>query len=258
MAVTLIKHPKLEPADEPLLTVTAIRSLKQDYEADLRLFAELPGRLEAKKRKLDAALMFLPPGIDLDGAAPELADKAALPAPPPVTVNPSAPGKATWAGEMERMLLSLDAGISHQGLLQRLKQTELGERSSPGEKGFYNAIARLSERGLLEKHGGLLYHRTLADRIRASGRAFPDVTIEVARRAGGSASLVVETLEQHPKGLTAPELKKLLAVREDAPKSLREHGQYIYNILSTLIGNGTVSRRKGVYRLAKKQERSSI
>lgn len=258
MSVTIIKKPKAESADEPLLTLAAIRLLKQEYDADVELYALLPGRIEARRRKLEAALMFLPAGVDLDGPVHELADVLPPPTPtaPPETDPPEA-AKVTWAGEMERMLLALDAGITHKGLLQRLKETELGERSSPGEKGFYNAISRLSERGLLEKHGGLLYHKQVADRLRAKGVPFPDVTIAVARRAGGSASLVVETLEQHPKGLTAPELKKLLGARPDAPKSLREHGQYIYNILSTMIGNGTVIRRNGVYRLTKKQERIS-
>lgn len=71
------------------------------------------------------------------------------------------------------------------------------------------------------------------------------------------SSLVVEVLGNYQKGLTAPELKKLVAAREDAPKSLQLHGQYIYNVLSTLMGNGTVMRKNGIYRLAKKQERSS-
>lgn len=248
-------HPTPEP-HTALLTVAAVRALKADYEADLRLLAELPARVELKKRKLDAAMFFMPDGFDFEAlevhapaVQPDLVEE------PPAA--PEAPGRISWAGEMARVLASLEGGIAHKDLLATLKTTELGERVSPGDKGFYNAIGKLAERGLLVKHGGLLYHKDVADRIVARGVALPDLTIELARRKGGSASFVVEALGQHPKGLTAPDIKKIVGAREDAPKSLREHGQYIYNILATLMGNGTVTRRNGVYKLAKKAEGSN-
>ena len=143
---------------------------------------------------------------------------------------------------MNRHLASLPGGISHRDLLAALKQTELGGRVAPGEKGFYNAIGKLAEKGLLVKAGGLLYHRAVADRLVESGQSLPDMTPEVNRRPGSSAAFVVEALIGHPKGLTAPDLKKIVSARADAPKSLREHGQYIYNVLSTLMGSGAVSR----------------
>lgn len=272
----ILKH-KPEVGDEPLLTLAAVRALKADYEADVRLLEELPGRVELKKRRLEAAMMFLPPGVDLDQVA-----AAAPPKPPaPITrspaaawpfptgsvapVPPTAPAatgatadeKITWSGEMTRLLVTSGRGLSHRELLDELKKTELGERSSPGEKSFYNTISRLAERGVLVKAGGLLYHADVAERLRASGNPLPDMTTEVGRRAGGSSSLVVDALTAHSKGLTAPELKRVIGARDDAPKSLKDHGQYIYNVLSTMLGNGTITRRNGVYRLAKRQERSA-
>jgi hypothetical protein len=232
------------PQTTALLTVESVRALKADYEADMRLLQELPARVEFKKRRLEAAMLFLPPGIDLDQQEPA-ADK-------PPDVGQVEPYKPSWTGEMARILSEQDGGLAHKDLLQAIRETEFGKHAHPGDKGFYNAVGRLAEKGLLVKAGGLLYHRDVANRILARGESLPDLTIELNRRAGSAGSLVVEVLSAHPKGLTAPELKKLVAAREDAPKSLQEHGQYIYNVLSTLIGNGSVVRKNGIYRLTKK------
>ena len=249
----MVPPPSTDP-DAPLLTLSAIRALLAEYEADVRLLAELPARVESKKRRLDAAMLFLPPDFDLNAPAVSAGADAQPQAPAEAPAASAAePARVTWTSEMSKHLASLDGGISHRDLLAALKQTELGQReASPGEKGFYNAIAKLAEKGTLVKIGGLLYHKDVVTRLTENGQPLPDMTIEVARRAGGSGSLVVEVLAQHPKGLTAPALRKLFAEREDAPKSLREHGQYIYNILSTLMGNGTIVRRNSVYKLTKK------
>lgn len=243
-----------QPSNAPspaLLTVADVRALKSDYEADVRLLAELPARVEFKKRRLDAALLFMPPGIDLDLPEPEPEPQiVAAPeeAPPPAET----PGKPSWTSEMARILASQQGGMTHKDLQQAIRETDFGKQANPGDKGFYNAISRLSEKGVVVKAGGLLYHSDVTNRILARGEALPDLTIDLNRRAGSAGSLVVEVLGNYPKGLTAPELKKLVAAREDAPKSLQDHGQYIYNVLSTLMGNGTVLRKNGIYRLAKK------
>ena len=242
-------------SDEPLLTVAAVRALKADYEADVRLLAELPARVEQKKVRLDAATLFLPSGFNWMEPVAEQIAPSAIPATaeqPSKSSEAIPDGRISWTGEMTKALAKLPSGITHKDLLAILKKTELGERQSTGEKGFYNAIGKLAEKGVLVKSGGLLYHRDVADRIKATGASLPDMTFDASRRAGSSASFVVEALQANPKGLTAPALKQIVGSREDAPKSLREHGQYIYNILSTLMGSGAVSRRAGVYKLTRR------
>lgn len=260
------------PPDLPLLTVATVRALRSDYEADVKLLAELPARIEAKKRRLDAAMLFVPPGTSLDG--PELA----MPVPQPVakqvlelSLAPSdseestagdedrdddddeigeSAKRITWSSAMAEALAAADKGVTHKELLEKLVETPLGSRRSNGDKGFYKAIARLKKVGAITQAGGLIYHKDVAARIIEKLGELPDAHAETNRREGGTASMVVRVLRQHPEGLVGPELKELVGAMPGAPKSLTGHSQYIYNVLAKLIGSGAVAKDGGLYRLA--------
>lgn len=145
----------------------------------------------------------------------------------------------------------MERGIPHKELLTKIIEKHPTLEQSQGDKGFYNAVARLAKGGEITKFGGLLYSTRVVNLLREKGEKLPDMTLEVRRRAGGSAQIVIEILEKHPGGLSGPDLKKVVAEIPEAPKSVREHGQYIYNILATLMGSGVVTKKDGIYRLKK-------
>ena len=245
-----------------LLTVADIVRYKADYEADVRLLEELPARIKLKKRKYEAALMFAPPGFDPD--TPVAVTPARLPIPTrQPEPEPDKPfelvqeaeeieteGRVTWIGELRRLLAAANRGVAHQEALASLKSTPLGDRTSAGDKGFYNAVSRLEKRGELVKASGLLYSKKMADEMVARGEPLPGQSLESRRRAGSSAAIVLQVLREHPEGLIAPDLKDAAAAVPGAPESIAKHGQYIYNVLSTLIGQCEVEKdANGVYRI---------
>lgn len=255
-----------------LLTVADIIRFKAEYEADVRLYEELPARIKQKKRRYEAALFFAPPGFDPNAPVPAPV-VAPVPAPLPTpSPEPSAPaacfelvsqpmieedadesegeGRLTWIGELLRVLEAASRGLPHQEVLAMLKQTKLGERVSAGEKGFYNAVARLEKRGQLIKNGGLLYSPKLVEQMRQRGEVLPDVSLEMRRRAGGSGTVVLEVLSEHPEGLDVQALRNEVIKKPGVPASLEKHTHYIYNVVATLIGQGAVTKdAQGRYRI---------
>lgn len=229
------------PPVEPLLTVDDIRHLKLALEEDERLFSELPDRIAKKKRRYEAALLFLPDGFNLDAATAGQESLELV-----LSSDEPPPEKLTWISGVENFVAANSAGVAHQAILTALKSTELGERPSKGDKGFYNAIARLIKQGKLVKHGGLLYSKDLYERLKKGKYQFP-MALDGNLRPGGAASLVLEVLEKYPQGLSSTALKDLVAARDDAPKSISEHGNYIFNVLAGLIGKGKVVRKNGLY-----------
>lgn len=254
-----------------LLTVEGIIRLKADYEADVRLYEELPARIKSKKRLFEAALLFAPPGFNPDAPVPvkNVAEKIAvpeeLPSVPsvaPVFELASEPTtedsvvevekKVSWIKAVSRVLEASECGLPHQEVLSRVKEIKVGEPSSVGEKGFYNAVSRLEMRGDLVKNGGLLYSKNLVDKMRLQGQSLPDMTTEARRRAGGSSAVALEVLRSHPDGMEANQLRDEVASKPGMPASITKHGHYIYNILAPLVGQGIVSKdSNGIYRAVK-------
>ena len=249
MNAPLTTQLQLIQGDAPLLTLDAVRALKAEHDDNVRLLAELPAQIDAQKRRLDAAMMFLPPGFDLD-AAPGAGKPAVVPAP----ALDATPRRRTWKGETERVLKTLGRGVAHAELLDELRKTpELAEAERPENKGFYNAIFMLAKEGVLIKSGGLMFHKDVVSSLRTAGVPLP--LDGPKQKPGSAAALVVAALEDRPKGLTPLVLKQIVGAHPEAPKSLLGHGQYIYNVLDGLVKNGAVSRRAGVYKLAKKVEK---
>jgi hypothetical protein len=245
----------------------------------VKLLEELPARIKAKKRKYEASLFFAPPGFDPDevpsapivqSAAPLKEDARTtasveqVDAPttnPEMQLFPASPdeedagdgiagGRITWFRELNRLLQDSPVGVSHQYALAELKKTSLGERVSQGEKGFYNAVARLEKKGLLIKSGGLLYSSKLVEEMKARGELLPDVSTEIRRRAGGSGTVVLEVLRANPQGLDANGLRSEMGKLPGISESIKKHTHYIYNVLGTLMGQGEIEKdAQGIYKI---------
>ena len=232
--------------DTPLLTVARIREIHAELEADERLYAELPQRIAATKALLEAARRFLPEGFDLAGLAEHGEPTASR------EVAEVRSVAQTWISAVFDVLDTADHGLPHKELMEEIKSAHPGLTPSLGDKAFYNAIGKLEKRGDLVKSGGLLYSARVAKKIQDRGEELPDMSVDVRRRSGSAAQIVMDILEQHPKGLTGSDLKRFVSEVPEAPKSIREHGQYIYNVLATLIGAGDVAKNKrGRYHLQK-------
>lgn len=242
-------------ADRPLLTVADVRALKADHDADVRLLAELPARIEEKRKRLDAAMMFLPPGVSLSPEEAPAVPTMAVEAPPAQAADEEdeAGGRLTWIGELERVARESGRGLSYQEALQEVKKVpELAARSSVGDKGFYRGLTKLADRGIIIKNGGMLLHRDVAAALKARGEPLPSgITVRIS----GGAVLVMKALEAHPEGLTGAQVKKAVSKMEGAPASVKEHPQYVYTILGKLTKNGLLTNRNGVYQV-KRPERS--
>lgn len=263
---------------DAMLSGEAILRLKAEYESDLKLLEELPARIKLKKRRYEASLLFAPPGFDPDAPikgepfiqsaldvavaskieSEVLQEHKAAGAPlnlfgevqEPEEDDEALTGRITWAGELKGLLDSSPVGVSHKDALAKLKQTSLGERVSKGEKGFYNAVARLEKSGSLVKSGGLLYSKQLVEAMESRGEALPDVSTETRRRAGGSAAVVLEVLRANPDGLNANDLRAKLAELPGVSQSITNHHHYIYNVLGTLMGQGEIKKdAQGVYKI---------
>jgi hypothetical protein len=247
--------------DAPLLTVAGIRALHAEFRAKTRLLAELPGEIAAIKERLDAALLFAPKGLSLSVDAEESpVDTHVVPEAGVITVSKQARkrrnvriirtrnGRLTWTGAVMGCLAHADGGLSHRELKAKIAKTELASRFKTSDKGFYGAIAKLADSGKLVKFGGLLYARKVAEKLQKNGKSLPDKTAESRRR--GAGTFVVEVLREFPTGLSTAQIKQLVSAKPEAPKSIREHGQYIYSILAPLIKSGEVQKQDGIYRLA--------
>lgn len=234
-----------------------ILQLKAELEADILLYKELPERIAFKTKRYEAALLFAPPNFDPDApihSEAKEAEPAPQPAKPQVAEFSLTPleqeakkARVYWGEAIMNILESSGKGLPHKELLAMVKSSFPELPSSNGEKGFYNAIAKLDAHNRIVKHGGLLYSAKLVKEMNDRGEGLPESGFRP--RAGGSGEIVLAILRDHKDGLTGPQLKEMASAVPDAPRSLRDHGQYIYNILATLIGSGAVVKESGIYRL---------
>lgn len=224
------------------------------------LLARLPADLAELDKKIDAALFFAPAGFDPNcrpaapvggeaaperqAAPPEAAPKVAPKA------GPKAADQTRWRSAILSILAGAGGGLAHKEIIAVARQRyDLPPARDGEEKAYYNAVTKLTQSGKVVKHGNLFYlDSTYREAEKAGALPPPSAT---QRRSGSSPELVVRVLRAHPAGLTGPQLREAVRTMPDAPKSLYEHGQYIYNILAPMMGTGEISKSDtGVYRLS--------
>ncbi|NWF46750.1 hypothetical protein F3K02_16040 [Hydrogenophaga sp. D2P1] len=259
------------------LSAEYILGLKAELDRLRKQWAELPAIIDKRQKLYEAALLFAPEGFDPD-ASVEPIDAGAqdgegveedeepkagtsdagfsieVGGPADFALSPTEhhSSKTTWISAVREVLKLVEKGIPHKELLVLIRQTHPELPVSNGEKGFYNAVFRLTERKELVKQGGLLYATSVVQTMEARGEKLPEAPEHQVRR-GSSGEIVLEVLKAYPNGLTGPELRKVVSQMPNAAKSLREHGQYIYNILATLMGTGAVVKNGAIYQLAKEE-----
>ncbi len=232
------------------LSAEFILGLIAERDEKRELVDRLSAEIAALEKRIDAAMLFAPAGFNPAAPMPDVEG-------PPRPQTRSSPlfvrwsggdDKTTWREAILGVLATAGRGMSHKNVVAMARDRYVLPPVRDGEeKAFYNALSKLVHSGQVVKHGNLLY---LASTYREADKAgaLPAVG-PTARRVGSSAELVAGLLREHAEGLTGPQLRDHLRRVPDAPKSLWEHAQYVYNILAPMIGSGEVVKSQdGVYR----------
>lgn len=229
--------------DTPVLTIAGIRDLVNEYVEErrarktlMRQAQEHEQRSDRVWKKIDAARLFAPDSMNFDALITEAA-KAVLEI-DSGTIQ-TRDGQPTWTATIERILNEADRGLTHPQLMVEIRKTPLAEKST---KSFYGAIAKLADRKLLIKHGGLLYTAKVAENLISKGEFAPDDAVHQTANGNSASAHVLKALDAHRKGLTGPELRSMISKEDDAPASIRAHGQYLYNVLSKLKRSGKIKK----------------
>lgn len=245
------------------------------------LLQEIKKRLESNQKRIEAMLFLMTPemreqllSIKIDAVEPDLFDnfcEASKPQqaervsqtlkrfkPPSTIVEAPIPPRSAakrnsgFPQTIIDILGKARNGLTHRELMEQLKQTEHAARATKnGGKSYYNIVSKLIARNAIIRHATQNFHPRIYEALKASGN-LPSIEPEMAVQKNSGADIALQVLRQHPRGLTGLQLRDKAAVMPGAPKSIEHHGQYIYNVLATLIGAGLVERSNNIYRIAEK------
>lgn len=245
----------------PVITVEFVRNLRLSIAEDERLIATITESLPAKKKRLEAAMMFVTSTeqrrlIECDDLPATPEEQVAL----PVTEEAEdddcfelEPGgqRATYVRAIVGILDNA-RGLSHREIMDEiLASDDLGPKLAASTKTYYNSITRLESRSEIVRHKGLFYSAKVFRALEASGYAFPDG--EIGPRKSEVATQIEQILAQH-QPMTAQAVREELLKVAGMPRSLTEHKHYIYNALAPLIGQGVVKKFGELYALSDWQE----
>lgn len=249
-AHVIAKNPNPAPSTEgrALLTVADVRKLKEDLEADEQLLAELPARVEQKRKRYEAALYFVDTTA-LDEIFEERVIAAETPAASLVLTNPedrnfraSRDGELTWTGAIMKVLDGATRGMAHHEIQSAVRSEN---HHLVETKPYYNAMSKLDKRGTVVKGGALFYAASNYERLVSAAEP---VVIDKANISGKqlkdhtSAWFIYRTLNDSPAPLTASQIKDKLREEEGVTPKLTTSNNFIFNILKSLLNDGWIEK----------------
>jgi hypothetical protein len=166
---------------------------------------------------------------------------------------------ATWTSVIHTILTEAGRGLLHTELRAEVVKTDLAERLSKSDKGFYGGIAKLADQKppLLIKHKGRLfapatYHRFMADV--AAGRV-PDLEdIQHIGNASPFRDAILDLMKRFDDGATSAEIIQGLRQNPALVGTLQRHQTHVYNVLSRLVEREELTKSNGKYVLGPKQQ----
>jgi hypothetical protein len=243
--------------DKPLLTVATVIAMRDEIEG-------LRRELAVKERKLQAAVEFLPEGIDL------AALKIRRTKPPARIIARKRPKQFklkaesrrggrkasltpdTWKGAVLYVLNAAEKGLTHAKILEGIQSTPMAETAKQNRKGYYNAIMRLEANDkLILRRGSLVYSKSVAERLMKLG-PLPEQDPSQPTKPRGAPSTrdhVKAVLIENAEGLDGPAIIEALGKREGVTKSVMTHKHFLYTLLGKMIEDNELTRTDGVYRL---------
>jgi len=239
LAVTIkFKRKNTPPKPHKARFTVDLQAMRSELDRDIAALQELQARIEKQRKKIAAAVLLAP---DLPEEEPEKPKANRKP-------KPTEGALPSWTEAIMQVVNGKTQGMAHPDVLKEVVE-RFSLPLSKGAKGFYNAIKRLSDDGAVVKRGGLIYTPALVAALERSGQVLPVRQVD----RGGSLSIVLGVLRDHPRGLSAPQVKELVGKHPDAPRSITQHKHYIYNVLGVLVQRGRIMRRSGIYKLAEQQ-----
>lgn len=259
MATSTAKH-------ESLLTLEDVRAKRRDIVLAEKELVRLSDKLEADRKAFQQMLVFVPAALRdrilSDETDPDLFGVSESREPATRTKRPIKPKRAAVANGprsqgykfsafITDLVSKSRAGISHTELKVAVQGSEYAIRLEDQAKAYHRTISNLVSRKEIVRHGNRFYARSVYEVLKKNGD-LPAIEEGVSLRENGAAKITLEVLQGHPDGLTGPDLKVLVGADPAAPKSVAEHGQYIYNVLATLIGSGRVAKNGNLYQAVEK------
>ena len=257
------------PKHDSLLTIDDVRAKRRAIVDGERELVRITEKLEVDRRAFQQMMFFVPEGMRAQIAddvtpAPDLF-RASEAAPTEtqrmgITLRRTRPaaanGQQSAGFEFTAFILDVVGksrdGIGHAELKAAVQNTKHAARLKDQAKAYHRTLGKLIARNDLVRHGSKFYDPAVYEVLKKNGE-LPEVEEGASgREIGAAARLTLEVLQAHPVGLSGPDLKVLVGADPDAPKSVKGHGQYIYNVLATLIGTGKVIKEGPLYRIAEK------
>jgi hypothetical protein len=256
------------PKHEPLLTLDDVRAKRRAIVGAEAEIARISAQLEADIKEFQQMLVFVPKALrdrimaEDPSPAPDLFTSPVLPAVRPpspkairAAITKAAPvrdGSRSQGHEFSNFITDLvnksPAGISHAELKAAVESSPHAHRLDDQAKAYYRTVGKLVAREKIVRHGLKFYSSSVYEVLKKTGE-LPQLEEGVSLRENSAARITLEVLQKHANGLSGPDLKVLVGADPDAPRSVTEHGQYIYNVLATLIGTGRVEKHGSLYRV---------
>ena len=260
---------KTPPAHEPLLTLDDVRAKHREIGVGERELARISAKLGMDRVEFQQMLVFVPETLrdrilseNLDPAPDLFAPPHQVQAPKPLTsvaskrkqtstLNPARAEGHEFSNFVTELVNKSRDGISHSQLKSAVQNSAYAHRLEDQAKAYHRTIGKLIARNEIIRHGPKFYSPSVFEVLKKTGD-LPEIESGPSMRENGAANIALEVLRKYPDGLSGPDLKRLVGADPAAPKSVTGHGQYIYNVLATLVGSGRVEKAGPLYRIVQK------
>ncbi|MDP3740159.1 MAG: hypothetical protein Q8R02_22430 [Hyphomonadaceae bacterium] len=146
--------------------------------------------------------------------------------------------KVTWVAAVAAWVASTPAGMTHAELKSQMLSTEWGPKFRESEKGYYNALSRLQNRGVIKKHGNRLYTAEALEnylKAVAQGRITEKPEAIVGSYSPMGEAVLDIVYRNRFKGVRAPDIVAELQNDVEFKATLTPHRTGAFNIVARLV-----------------------
>lgn len=146
--------------------------------------------------------------------------------------------KVTWVAAVTAWVASTPAGMTHAELKSQMLSTEWGPKFRESEKGYYNALSRLQNRGVIKKHGNRLYTAEALDnylKAVAQGRITEKPEAIIGSYSPMGEAVLDIVYRSRFKGVRAPDIVAELQNDVEFKATLTPHRTGAFNIIARLV-----------------------
>jgi hypothetical protein len=227
---------------------------KKLAELDSKI-SEMERKKDAFKRQIDLAEALF---ALLESQAPEV-QSFDVPAAPTVAASTNGGGRIivhnpptlskisglnNVISTVESVILSCEFGIDPYSLREFIHQSPLKKKLSEGDKGFYHAIDRLRQRGVIFKQNGRFFSGAALARLNAKiQEGWIDESPPHSSRSPMGEE-VLKIISESP-GVTSGQVIERLLESEEFHAQLSPRSTVGYNVIARLVARGQIEKREG-------------